>query len=163
MFYGGGGLINSGPEACASFSRLVRASGAPCTLTLLGLGAFDSEDPQFLGMLGMHGTLEANLAMHGADLIVCVGARFDDRVTGRLDAFCPEAKVIHLDVDPRSINKVRQADVALLGDCGASLRALERGWRGGADLAPWWERIKRWRAEACLSFTDSKKQILPQP
>ncbi|MDI4633495.1 biosynthetic-type acetolactate synthase large subunit [Pelomonas sp. V22] len=163
VFYGGGGLINSGPEACASFSRLVRATGAPCTLTLLGLGAFDAEDPQFLGMLGMHGTLEANLAMHGADLIVCVGARFDDRVTGRLDAFCPGAKVIHLDVDPRSINKVRRADVALLGDCGASLQALERGWRGGhADLQPWWSQIQRWRAERCLAFEDEGPQILPQ-
>ncbi len=163
VFYGGGGLINSGVQACDSFGRLVRASGAPCTLTLLGLGAFDSEDPQFLGMLGMHGTLEANLAMHAADLIVCVGARFDDRVTGRLDAFCPNAKIIHLDVDPRSIHKVRTADVALLGDCAVSLLALERGWRGSdADLKPWWQQIQRWRDQRCLDFVNSKKQILPQ-
>lgn len=163
VFYGGGGLINSGADACASFARLVRATGAPCTLTLLGLGAFDADDPQFLGMLGMHGTLEANLAMHGADLVVCVGARFDDRVTGRLDAFCPGAKVIHLDIDPRSIDKVRRADVALLGDCAASLQALERGWRGGrGDLQAWWSQIQRWRAERCLAFVDEGLQILPQ-
>ena len=90
MFYGGGGLINSGPAACALFTRWCAASNAPCTLTLMGLGAFPASDPRFLGMLGMHGTLEANLAMHHADLVVCVGARFDDRVTGRLDEFCPQ-------------------------------------------------------------------------
>ncbi|MDM4764803.1 biosynthetic-type acetolactate synthase large subunit [Pelomonas sp. SE-A7] len=162
VFYGGGGLINSGPEACSLFTQLVKTSGAPCTLTLLGLGAFDSDDFQFLGMLGMHGTLEANLAMHEADLVVCVGARFDDRVTGKLDAFCPRAKVIHLDIDPRAIDKVRKADVALVGDCAASLRALLRGWTSGADLSSWWRRIDRWRAERCLGFVDSSAQILPQ-
>eukprot|EP01136_Pigoraptor_vietnamica_P037883 Opistho-1_new@106458 len=108
VFYGGGGLINAGPAACAAFARLVDACGAPCTLTLMGLGAYPASSPHFLGMLGMHGTLEANLAMHQADLIVCVGARFDDRVTGRLDGFCPEARILHLDVDPRSIGKVAQ-------------------------------------------------------
>ena len=106
VFYGGGGLINSGPHACASFTRLVRRMGAPCTLTLMGLGAFPASDKQFLGMLGMHGTLEANLAMHHADLVVCVGARFDDRVTGKLSEFCPHAQKIHLDIDASSINKV---------------------------------------------------------
>ena len=129
VFYGGGGLINSGAAACASFQRLVRASGAPCTLTLMGLGAFPAASPQWLGMLGMHGSLEANLAMHHADLIVCVGARFDDRVTGRLDSFCPGARIIHLDIDPRSIGKVLRADVALPGDCADTLAALERGWQ----------------------------------
>jgi acetolactate synthase-1/2/3 large subunit len=162
VFYGGGGLINAGPAACADFARLVRASGAPCTLTLMGLGAFPADDPQFLGMLGMHGTLEANLAMHEADLVVCVGARFDDRVTGRLDAFCPRAQVIHLDIDPRSIGKVVQADVALLGDCGASLRALLRGWRGGQELGAWWARIEGWRSVRSLDFEDRADLILPQ-
>ncbi|MGN6831294.1 biosynthetic-type acetolactate synthase large subunit [Paucibacter sp. M5-1] len=166
VFYGGGGLINAGSAACAAFTRLVRASGAPCTLTLMGLGAFPADDPQSLGMLGMHGSLEANLAMHHADLLVCVGARFDDRVTGRLDAFCPQAQVIHLDIDPRSIGKVVKADVALLGDCGASLRALEQGWQKGGqkgcDLGDWWARIEGWRAERSLAFEDRSDCILPQ-
>jgi len=124
VFYGGGGLVNSGPRACALFAQVVRASGAPCTLTLLGLGAFPGSDPQFIGMLGMHGTLEANLAMHHADLIVCVGARFDDRVTGRLADFAPGAKVVHIDIDAASIGKVVETEVGLVGDCAAQLEAL---------------------------------------
>ena len=167
VFYGGGGLINAGELACAAFKRLVHLSQAPCTLTLLGLGAFPASDPQFLGMLGMHGTLEANLAMHHADLVVCVGARFDDRVTGRLDGFCPGAKIIHLDVDPRSIGKVVPTEVGLVGDCTATLLALEQTWaeRGSkaADLRDWWQRIERWRAEDCLAFEDTAQgEILPQ-
>jgi len=162
VFYGGGGLINAGPAACELFTQLVRRSGAPCTLTLLGLGAFPASDPQFLGMLGMHGTLEANLAMHHADLVVCVGARFDDRVTGRLDGFCPGAKVIHLDIDSRSIHKVVRADVALRGDCLPSLRALLAGRVAAPDLGPWWARIERWRAQHSLSFEDERDRILPQ-
>ena len=162
VFYGGGGLINSGAAACAAFSAMVRASGAPCTLTLLGLGAFPGSDPQFLGMLGMHGTLEANLAMHHADLVVCVGARFDDRVTGRLDAFCPHAAVIHIDIDPASIDKVVKADVALVGDCAAVLAALHQTLAPAADLAPWWERIAGWRAARSLAFDGEATRILPQ-
>lgn len=162
VLYGGGGLINSGPEACRAFAELVRATGAPCTLTLMGLGAFPSDDPQCLGMLGMHGTLEANLAMHEADLIVCVGARFDDRVTGRLDGFSPQAQIVHLDVDPRSIGKVCKTQVGLLGDCLASLQGLLEGWRGGQDLADWWQRIDGWRQERCLDFEDRTDCILPQ-
>ncbi|MBT9491509.1 MAG: biosynthetic-type acetolactate synthase large subunit [Paucibacter sp.] len=167
IFYGGGGLINAGALGCAAFKRLIHLTGAPCTLTLLGLGALPASDPRFLGMLGMHGTLEANLAMHEADLIVCVGARFDDRVTGRLDSFCPHAQVIHLDIDARSIGKVVRTEVGLLGDCTASLLALERLWvaRGcsAVDLADWWQRIARWRAEQSLSFADAPAgPILPQ-
>ncbi|QPF74482.1 biosynthetic-type acetolactate synthase large subunit [Roseateles sp. DAIF2] len=162
VFYGGGGLINAGPAACADFARLLRACGAPCTLTLMGLGAYPADDPLFLGMLGMHGSLEANLAMHEADLVVCVGARFDDRVTGRLDGFCPSAQVIHLDIDPRSIGKVVATAVGLPGDCGASLRALLRGWRGGQDLEAWWARIEGWRAARSLDFEDRADVILPQ-
>ncbi|WP_428508384.1 biosynthetic-type acetolactate synthase large subunit [Roseateles sp.] len=166
VFYGGGGLINSGAAACTSFQRLVLATGAPCTLTLLGLGAFPASSPQWLGMLGMHGSLEANLAMHHADLIVCVGARFDDRVTGRLDSFCPGAKVIHLDIDPGSIGKVVPADVALPGDCAATLAALEQGWVRRAqtlDLRAWWARIATWRAADSFGFDDpGVGAILPQ-
>ena len=164
VFYGGGGLINAGPDACAAFTALVRAVDAPCTLTLLGLGAFPASDRRFLGMLGMHGTLEANLAMHEADLIVCVGARFDDRVTGRLDRFSPGARVIHVDVDPRSIGKVVTTDVALVGDCGDVLSALRTAW--GSTAAPvldaWWSRIARWRAARSLDFDDRPDRIAPQ-
>src|SRR3546814_12640986 len=113
-------------DLCHAFTSLVRDMAAPCTLTLMGLGAFPADDPLFLGMLGMHGTLEANLAMHHADLIICVGARFDDRITGRLSDFCPHASKIHLDIDPASINKVVRADVAMVGDCYPLLRALRK-------------------------------------
>ncbi|WP_426075654.1 biosynthetic-type acetolactate synthase large subunit [Janthinobacterium sp. PSPC3-1] len=164
VFYGGGGLINSGATACAHFTDLIELTGAPCTLTLLGLGACPASSPQFLGMLGMHGTLEANLAMHHADLVVCVGARFDDRVTGKLDAFCPGAKVIHVDIDPASLHKVVRADVALRGDCAPVLAALLERLRGRAlpDLAPWWQRIGHWRDEHCLTFDDTPNVIAPQ-
>jgi acetolactate synthase-1/2/3 large subunit len=166
VFYGGGGLINSGPAACEAFTRIVRDSGAPCTLTLMGLGAFPGSDPQFLGMLGMHGTLEANLAMHEADLVVCVGARFDDRVTGRLDSFCPHAKKVHFDIDPASINKLVRVDVPVVGDCGQLLEALEQELneipRIATRLNGWWQSIEAWRAEQCLKFEPSAERILPQ-
>ncbi|PLC55652.1 acetolactate synthase, large subunit, biosynthetic type [Pollutimonas nitritireducens] len=166
VFYGGGGLINSGLDACHAFTSLVQDMAAPCTLTLMGLGAFPADDSLFLGMLGMHGTLEANLAMHHADLIVCVGARFDDRITGRLSDFCPHASKIHLDIDPASINKVVRADVAMVGDCYPLLRALRREL-AQVELAParldaWWQRIGVWRATDCLKVTPSPDHILPQ-
>ena len=166
VFYGGGGLVNSGVDACDTFAGLVQELGAPCTLTLMGLGAYPSDDAQFLGMLGMHGTLEANLAMHHADLIICVGARFDDRITGRLSDFCPHASKIHIDIDPASINKVVRADVALVGDCYPMLRALKKELaqfdlpRGRLDA--WWERIGVWRSQQCLSFEPSTEEIVPQ-
>jgi acetolactate synthase-1/2/3 large subunit len=166
VFYGGGGLINSGLDACHAFTALVQDMGAPCTLTLMGLGAFPADDPLFLGMLGMHGTLEANLAMHHADLIVCVGARFDDRITGRLSDFCPHASKIHLDIDPASINKVVRADVALVGDCYPMLRALRKELAPvpleSARLDAWWQRIAVWRAKECLKVEPSHEHILPQ-
>ncbi len=167
VFYGGGGLVNSGPEACELFARLVRETGAPCTLTLLGLGAYPASDPAFLGMLGMHGTLEANMAMHDADLIVCVGARFDDRVTGRVEGFAPHARFIHLDIDPASIGKVVRADVALEGDCRLVLAELLAAWqaRGRDDagrLQAWWNQIDVWRAQHSLAFEDSSQHIAPQ-
>jgi acetolactate synthase-1/2/3 large subunit len=166
VFYGGGGLINAGPAACAAFTDLARQVGAPCTLTLMGLGAFPASDPLFLGMLGMHGTLEANLAMHHADLIVCVGARFDDRITGRLADFCPHARKIHIDIDPASINKVVRVDVAMVGDCLPLVDALRRAVAErappAAQLETWWHRIERWRAKDCLRVEPREDAILPQ-
>jgi acetolactate synthase-1/2/3 large subunit len=166
VFYGGGGLVNSGVDACHAFTSLVQDLGAPCTLTLMGLGAFPADDRHFLGMLGMHGTLEANLAMHHADLIICVGARFDDRITGRLSDFCPHASKIHLDIDPASINKVVRADVAMVGDCYPLLRALRKELTATplepARLDPWWQRIGVWRARDCLRVQPSTQHILPQ-
>ncbi|MGO4392267.1 biosynthetic-type acetolactate synthase large subunit [Variovorax sp. M-6] len=166
ILYGGGGLINAGPGACAAFTRLVERLDAPCTLTLMGLGAFPASDPRFLGMLGMHGALEANLAMHEADLVVCVGARFDDRVTGKLDEFCPHARKIHIDIDPSSINKIVQVDVPMVGDCGAVLDVLltmpELDGLAPERLAPWWRRIDHWRAQRCFGYTPRADVILPQ-
>jgi acetolactate synthase-1/2/3 large subunit len=166
ILYGGGGLINAGPQACAAFTELVDRLHAPCTLTLMGLGAYPASSPRFLGMLGMHGALEANLAMHEADLVVCVGARFDDRVTGKLDEFCPHARKIHIDIDPSSINKVVKVDVPLVGDCGAVLSTLlampELQRLSPERLDPWWSRIERWRAEDCFAFTPRSDVILPQ-
>jgi len=166
VLYGGGGLINSGTRACDSFTRLVHNVGAPCTLTLMGLGAFPASDRQFLGMLGMHGTLEANLAMHHADLVICVGARFDDRVTGRLRDFCPYAKKIHLDIDASSISKTVHVDVPLVGDCFELLEDLHQelnGYRPQSDqLNQWWTAIAGWRAVDSLSFAPREDCILPQ-
>ncbi|HRL20393.1 biosynthetic-type acetolactate synthase large subunit [Alcaligenes sp. SDU_A2] len=166
VFYGGGGLINSGADACHAFTSLVQETGAPCTLTLMGLGAYPAKDAQFVGMLGMHGTLEANLAMHHADLIICVGARFDDRITGRLSDFCPHASKIHIDIDPGSIDKVVRADVALVGDCYPLLRALRKELSlhelPDGRLDDWWQRIGVWRAQECLKVTPRADAILPQ-
>ena len=166
IFYGGGGLINSGPRACALFASIVRRMDAPCSLTLLGLGAFPASDSRFVGMLGMHGTVEANLAMHYADLVVCVGARFDDRVTGKLDEFCPRSRKIHIDIDPASINKVVKVDVPMVGDCASLLHALDAELRRdpvlSPSLAPWWQDIARWRGRRCLDFVDRSDAILPQ-
>lgn len=166
VFYGGGGLINSGPRACEALSTLVRLTMAPFTLTLMGLGAVPASSPQWLGMLGMHGTLEANLAMHHADLVICVGARFDDRVTGRLDEFCPRARIIHIDIDPDSVNKVVRADFPLVGDCAPILERLVAHIESVSPdrdrLGPWWGSIEAWRAEHSLAFEDTPVRIAPQ-
>ncbi len=168
VFYVGGGVINSGPLACALLTELVRATGYPITLTLMGLGAYPAEDPQYLGMLGMHGTYEANMAMHGCDVMVCIGARFDDRVTGRLDGFSPESRKIHIDIDPSSINKNVPVDVAIVGDAERSLEAMLEAWKRVAPtvdrgrIAPWWAQIERWRAIDSLRFKQSSKSIKPQ-
>ncbi len=159
IIYTGGGVINAGDAASAALVRLVRATGFPITSTLMGLGAYPSNDRQFLGMLGMHGTYEANLAMHGCDVMLNVGARFDDRVTGRLNAFSPGSKKIHVDVDPSSINKNVAVDVPVIGDAGRALEALADAWEQGerhaepAALAEWWQRIETWRGVKCLDFT----------
>ena len=168
LFYVGGGVINSGPEASKRLARLVRLTGYPATITLMGLGAFPASDPQCLGMLGMHGLYEANLAMHDCDVMINVGARFDDRVTGRLADFSPGSKKIHIDIDPSSVNKNVPVDVPLIGDAGTVLQQLLRAWKqrelapDRAALAAWWKRIEGWRARDCLKFTDSKTVIKPQ-
>ncbi|MFC7411032.1 biosynthetic-type acetolactate synthase large subunit [Hydrogenophaga atypica] len=166
VLYGGGGLINAGPGACATFTQLARTLHLPTTLTLMGLGGFPASDPRFLGMLGMHGTLEANQAMHHADLIVCVGARFDDRVTSKLADFAPRAKKIHIDIDAKNINKVVAVDVALHGDCAQVLDALLAALPAlpppAQRLDTWWQRIQAWRGHNSLGFTPRDDVILPQ-
>ncbi len=159
VIYSGGGVINAGEEACRALVEFVRLTGFPCTSTLMGLGAYPSPDPQFLGMLGMHGTYEANLTMHGSDVMLNVGARFDDRVTGRLNAFSPNATKIHVDIDPSSINKNVAVDLPVIGDAGRVLRALIAAWREDEAkqpreaLASWWRQIDAWREKDSLRFT----------
>ena len=160
IVYSGGGVINSGDAASAALIEFVRVTRMPCTSTLMGLGAYPSNDPQFLGMLGMHGTYEANMAMHGCDVMFNIGARFDDRVTGRLNAFSPSSKKIHADIDPSSINKNVSVDVAVVGDAGLVLQAMVAEWRaqvaaaaGAEKLTEWWREIDGWRAIDSLKFT----------
>jgi len=166
ILYTGGGIINSGPKASAALRELARLTGAPVTSTLMGLGAFPSLDPQWLGMLGMHGTYEANLAMNQCDLMLCLGARFDDRVTGRLDAFSPGSRKIHVDIDRSSINKNVRVDLGIVGDVGSVIEDMIAEWkrRGhrGADLQEWNARIAGWRARDCLAFEQKGEEILPQ-
>ncbi|HEY8565604.1 MAG TPA: acetolactate synthase 3 large subunit [Beijerinckiaceae bacterium] len=168
VFYTGGGVINAGPSAAALLRELVKLTGFPVTSTLMGLGAYPGSDPQFLGMLGMHGTYEANLAMHGCDLMINIGARFDDRITGRLDAFSPTSKKIHVDIDPSSINKNVRVDVGIVGDCAHVLEDMVRLWRAGghqpdkAALKSWWGEIESWRARDCLRYRPSGEVIKPQ-
>src|SRR5436305_1626948 len=140
LFYTGGGVVNSGPEASQLLRELVKLTGFPITSTLMGLGAYAASDPQWLGMLGMHGTYEANLAMHDCDLMICIGARFDDRITGRLDAFSPESKKIHVDVDPSSVNKNVKVDIPIIGDCAHVLEDMIRLWRSGS-VRQWQELL----------------------
>jgi acetolactate synthase-1/2/3 large subunit len=166
VFYTGGGVINSGRAAATHLRELVHLTGFPITSTLMGLGAYPASDKQWLGMLGMHGTYEANNAMHDCDLMIAVGSRFDDRITGRLDAFSPGSKKIHLDIDPSSINKNVKVDLALVGDCAHVLHDLLNAWRANGAvkpaLRPWWQKIDSWRAVRSLSFTNSKEVIKPQ-
>ncbi|MDA8892685.1 acetolactate synthase 3 large subunit [Hyphomicrobiales bacterium] len=165
VFYTGGGVINSGPEASHLLRELVSATGFPITSTLMGLGAFPADDEKWLGMLGMHGTYEANMAMHGCDLIINVGARFDDRVTGRLDAFSPNSKKIHIDIDPTSINKTIDVDVSVIGDCAHVLENILILWKSKGlkiNTLKWWDQINEWRKKKSLSYSKSKKTIKPQ-
>jgi acetolactate synthase-1/2/3 large subunit len=168
IIYAGGGVINSGPEASRLLTEFTRLTGFPCTLTLMGLGAIPAADPLYLGMLGMHGTYEANLAMHGCDLMIAVGSRFDDRVTGKLAAFSPGSRKIHIDIDPSSINKNVRVDVPIVGDVAQVLRALIAGWKqraikpDGKALSQWWKQIEEWRARECLRYVGSDSIIKPQ-
>lgn len=169
IFYGGGGIINSGPAAVKKFTDFVRATGYPCTLTLMGLGALPGSDPQFVGMLGMHGTYEANMAMHHCDALICVGARFDDRITGRLDAFSPNSTKIHIDIDPSSINKNVRVDIPIVGDVGTVIQQMKTAWKARKKrrtntkaLRAWWEQIEAWQDVNCLAYSQDKKTIKPQ-
>jgi acetolactate synthase-1/2/3 large subunit len=168
IFYTGGGVINAGPQASARLRELVRLTGFPITSTLMGLGAYPASDKQWLGMLGMHGSFEANNAMHDCDLMICLGARFDDRITGRLDAFSPFSKKIHVDIDASSINKTVKIDLGVIGDCGSVLEDMLQLWRAGghqpdaAALAHWWKTIDHWRARRSFDFRKSDKIIKPQ-
>ena len=169
LFYTGGGVINSGPEASRCLRELVRATGFPITSTLMGLGAFPASDPQWLGMLGMHGTYEANLAMHDCDVMICIGARFDDRITGRTDAFSPGSQKIHVDIDPSSINKIVRVDVPIVGDCASVLADMLSVWNetqarthSRTTLKPWWERVAEWRKRDCLRYRPHPSVIMPQ-
>ncbi|HEX7741891.1 MAG TPA: thiamine pyrophosphate-dependent enzyme, partial [Sphingobium sp.] len=156
----------SGPEASTLLREIAALTGAPVTSTLMGLGAFPASSPQWLGMLGMHGTYEANWAMNKADLIVCVGARFDDRVTGRLDAFAPHAKKIHIDIDRSSINKTVEVDLPIGADIASALTDMIALWKQrdhkAADLSEWWARIEGWRARNSLAYPESREEIMPQ-
>jgi acetolactate synthase-1/2/3 large subunit len=168
IIYAGGGVINSGPDASRLLTELVERTGFPCTLTLMGLGALAASNRHFLGMVGMHGTYEANNAMHDCDVMLAVGARFDDRVTGRLNAFSPNSKKIQIDIDPSSINKNVRVDIAVIGDCTKALTAILA--RLAARKQPfdtkaharWWAEIEQWRARHCLAYEHTDKLIKPQ-
>src|ERR1700730_5893552 len=166
LFYGGHDIINSGERACQLYAELVHMTGFPSTLTLMGLGALPASDRQFLGMVGMHGTYESNLAMHGCDLMIAVGSRFDDRVTGRLNAFSPNSKKIHIDIDPSSINKNVRVDLPIIGDVGEALSAMlaagPAALRAGDNAArdKWWRAIEAWRARDCLRYDRSRRDLI---
>ncbi|MFP4273517.1 MAG: acetolactate synthase 3 large subunit [Paracoccaceae bacterium] len=168
VFYTGGGVINSGPAASQLLRELVEATGIPITSTLMGLGAYPASGRHWLGMLGMHGLYEANLAMHGCDLMINLGARFDDRITGRIDAFSPKSRKAHVDIDPSSINKVVKTDFPVIGDIAHVLEDILKVWKARGrkvnreGLARWWKQIEEWRKVDCLHFKPSEKTIKPQ-
>ena len=168
VLYTGGGVVNSGPEATKLLRELAALTGFPVTSTLMGLGCYPASGEAWLGMLGMHGTYEANMAMHDCDVMVCIGARFDDRITGRLDAFSPNSKKIHIDIDPSSVNKTVRVDVPVIGDITKVLAEMISQWKAlrtapdKARLAEWWQGIARWRARHSLAYTPSNDVIMPQ-
>ena len=166
VLYTGGGIINSGPKASETLRELAELLGCPVTSTLMGLGAFPASSDKWLGMLGMHGTFEANMAMNKADLVICLGARFDDRITGRIDAFSPNSKKIHVDIDRSSINKTIRVDLPVIGDVGRVMEQLIAVLKGRRFATPdheeWWARIRGWRATNCLDYPENKQEIMPQ-
>ena len=166
ILYTGGGIINSGPAASEALRELAELTGAPITSTLMGLGAYPASGEAWLGMLGMHGTYEANMAMNQCDVMVCLGARFDDRVTGRLDAFSPDSIKIHVDIDRSSMNKTVRVDLPIVADVGTAMRQMIDVWKGRKykkqPLDQWWSRIAGWRAVDCLSYPGSTQEIMPQ-
>ena len=168
LIYAGGGVINSGPAASQLLTNLVNMTGIPTTLTLMGLGALPASNRNFIGMVGMHGSLEANMCMHDCDVMLCIGARFDDRVTGRTDAFSPESRKIHIDIDASSINKNIHADVPIIGDCGYVLEHFIKLWKSrqarcdGNALDRWWTQIDAWRQRKSFSYKRSDTLIKPQ-
>ena len=171
VIYSGGGVINSGPKASDSLREFVRLIGFPITSTLQGLGAFPGDDNLFIGMLGMHGTYEANNAMHDCDLLINIGARFDDRITGKIDEFSPKSKKVHIDIDPSSINKIIKVDLAIVGDVNEVLKAAikkinlkQNGLKTSnkQNISKWWEQIQKWRTKDSLGFINSNKTIKPQ-
>ena len=168
VFYTGGGIINSGPAASQLLRELVAATGFPITSTLLGLGAYPASGKNWLGMLGMHGTYEANMAMHDCDLMICIGARFDDRITGRIDAFSPGSRKIHVDVDASSINKNIRVDVPIVGDAGQVMEDMLIVWKKEvgkpkkAPLKAWWDQIDHWRRRNSLAYRPAERMIMPQ-
>jgi acetolactate synthase I/II/III large subunit len=168
IFYTGGGVINSGPAASKLLREFVKITGFPVTSTLMGLGAFPASDKHWIGMLGMHGTYEANMAMHDCDVMINIGARFDDRITGRVDAFSPKSRKIHVDIDPSSINKNVRVDLPVVGDCAHVLEDFIRVWKARQNqvdkpaLAQWWKQIDQWRARDSLKYKQRKDVIMPQ-
>ena len=168
IFYVGGGVINSGPKASKILTEFIHLTGFPCTATLMGLGCLSTRDRQFLGMLGMHGTYEANLAMHGCDVMFAVGARFDDRITGRVSDFSPGSKKIHLDIDASSFNKSVQVDHTILGDAYNIIEEMLKRWKkrkisiNQGALQQWWRTISVWQEKKCLTYKNSKNIIKPQ-
>ncbi len=171
IIYSGGGVINSGPKASEALRKLVELTGFPITSTLQGLGAYPGDDNQFLGMLGMHGTYEANNAMHDCDLLINIGARFDDRITGKIDEFSPYSKKVHIDIDPSSINKIIKVDLAIVGDVTKVINKVNKtivkkkngnGKSNKPNIAKWWEQIQKWRNKNSLNFVNSEKSIKPQ-
>jgi acetolactate synthase-1/2/3 large subunit len=168
IFYTGGGVINSGPKAAQLLTQFVKLTGLPITNTLMGLGAYPASDPQFLGMLGMHGTYEANMSMHASDLLINIGARFDDRVTGRLNAFSPDSLKIHVDIDASSINKNVRVDLGIVGDVAHVLEDMIKVWKARQlridqkHLKSWWGQIEEWRKRDCLRYVGSDTIIKPQ-
>ncbi|MDA8747009.1 biosynthetic-type acetolactate synthase large subunit [Litoreibacter sp.] len=168
VFYTGGGVINSGPAASSHLGQLVEMTGFPITSTLMGLGAYPGSGKNWLGMLGLHGLYEANMAVHDCDLLINIGARFDDRVTGEIASFAPHAQKVHIDIDPSSINKIIRTDIPIIGDVAKVLAAVLNVWKAGgaktnaSAVSDWWERISAWKRLNCLGFDQQGPTIKPQ-